>query len=390
LAASSEYNPVLALLGKESRDNLLGKNGAVKQDMAMGRVMVGSAVGVYVGYLYANDNITGYGPTDPADRAKWLLTHNPYSVKFGGTWISFNRFGPLGTLLGLYSNVAEMTPYVEEGELAKAGGLLVHAGGRLLMDEAGMTGLDNIFQAIDDPDRKGGRYIANLAGSALPFSSLLRQTASAMDPEMRQTKTIIDGLMYNIPGLREQLQSRIDYAGRPIANAGYGFDLPIPGLSAVMQHREVSNDPVDLEMQRLDIKPAPPNNRVGGVQLPPELYNRYAIMAGTMAHTALNALVNEPGWFDQPVGAREHVFRQTIERAHKAAAEMMKAARPDIIETGMQNKERRIDGQKPVKLQMEQPSGITGAIKGGLSTLGGLTQHPPEIPETPTILGPRG
>ena len=45
---------------------------------------------------------TGFGCPD------WLRTHEPYSVRVGGTWWSYNKFGPIGDLAGLVANLVEV------------------------------------------------------------------------------------------------------------------------------------------------------------------------------------------------------------------------------------------------------------------------------------------
>lgn len=350
LARTTEYVPEFALLREDVRADLAGKNGAVKQDKAIARMALGSAVGAYATYLVMNDGLTGYGPTDPKERQTWLINHQPYSIKIGGSWLSLQRFGPIGSMLGIHANLAEIIPHLQpdSDELKKAVALIVHDTGRLMEDETGMQGVDGLFQLINDPERSN--WPAQFAGSWMPFSSALRQTASAIDPYMRQSKTFIDGLRYQIPGLRQSLLPKRDYAGRAQPNPAYGGDLPVPGASSLIQHRAVTSDPVDLEMATLGIRPGAPINRVGGLQLPPELYDRYAAMAGSMAHTTLEGLTSQPGWFEIPVGIRHDIFQKAIERAHKGAAAMLMASRPDIIQAGVQNRQNRINGVKPIKL----------------------------------------
>ena len=49
---------------------------------------------------------------------------------------------------------------------------------------------DYLIEALEEPDRKMGRFVAGQAASNLPYSSLLRQTASFNDPVMREAKTV--------------------------------------------------------------------------------------------------------------------------------------------------------------------------------------------------------
>ncbi len=317
-------------------------------------MVTGSAVGAWAINQVLNERMTGFGPTDPKERAEWMAAgHQPYSIRIGDEWLSFNRFGSLGTMLGLYANLAEAIPHIKPDaeELTKAIGMTVHSTGRLLEDEVGMQGLSNLMQAIDQPDRTGSRYIANFTGSLLPYSSLLRQVASSMDPSMREAKTVVDGLRYYIPVARQGLLPKRDWSGTPIANAGYGGDLPVPGVSSIIQHRSAVADPVALEFQALDIKPAPPQDRIKGVKLPPQLYDIYQSTTGPFTKTALENYINTPGWHDLPIGVRQDIFRSTIRATREAAGAAMQMRYPQLIQQGVEGRMNRINGGKPGKLQ---------------------------------------
>jgi hypothetical protein len=354
LKRSLEGTPA-AFLDAETRDTLAGKRGAVKQEMAAARMIAGGAIGAWAVNNVLNDRMTGYGPTDPKERAQWMATgHQPYSVRIGDEWFSFNRFGPLGTMLGLYSNLAEVIPHIkpDSEELTKAVAMTVHSTGRLMEDEVGMQGLAGLIEAINEPERKGVRFVSSFAGSLLPYSSALRQTASAMDPYMRETKSVVDGLRYYIPNVRQGLNPKRDWLGSPVANAGYGGDLPsAPGASAIIQHRNAVADPVALEAAALDLHPAPPQDRIKGVKLPAKLYDTYQATAGPFARQALESYVNQPGWHDMPVSVRQEIFRSTIRATREAAGAAMQMRYPQLIQQGVDDRIAKINGQKPGKLK---------------------------------------
>jgi hypothetical protein len=358
-SAAIEYHPLFAPLKQDVRDALMGRKGAtaaekaVNQDKAIGRLLIGSAAGASIMMLYNADVITGAGPVDKADRDSWLLTHQPYSVNIGGVWHSYNRFGPIGVILGLHANVADIIPYIKnpsDENLVKAVAMLVHNTGRQLEDEVGMQGMANMLEMIDDPMGKGVRIASTqVASTFLPWSSALRQTASAMDPETREVKTFVDGLKYHIPGLRQTLEPKLDYLGRPMRNPLYGGDAYVPGVSTIIGHKRASTDPIDLEVQRLQIHPAPPRNLVGGIVLPPDLYSELVRTAGAIAREQLGAAISQPGWYDMPAFVRQQTLKDLIRDAHEAATGAMQGALPDLVRQGIENTERQIQGEKPVK-----------------------------------------
>jgi hypothetical protein len=345
LRAGLEQTPA-AFLDSNMRADLLGKNGAVAADTARARLIAGGAVSAMVANYALNDTLTGYGPTDPTERAQWLRTHEPYSVRLGGWWYSYNKFGPVGDLIGLVSNLVEVGPKVKEGEYAEAAGHVMKATSRILEDEVGMQGLVNLIDAMDDPDRKMGRFVAGQAASNLPYSSLLRQTASFNDPYMREAKTFVDQLRYATPWARQDLLPKRDWLGQPMDN---------PGYQSIIRQRAVNADPVDVAISQLrGFKPAPPEARIGGVALPPKLYDEYQARAGALTKAGLEPYVTAPWWGQLPLGMREQQVHKVVEDARKTAQGIMQVLHQELIFQGIQNRGDKITGAKPGKLA-DQP-----------------------------------
>lgn len=346
LRAGLEQTPA-AFLDEKMRGDLLGKNGAVAADTARARLLAGGAVSAMVANWAVNDTVTGYGPTDQTERAQWLRTHEPYSVRLGGWWYSYNKFGPIGDLVGLVANLAEVGPKVGEGEYAEAAGRVMKATSHILEDEVGMQGLVNLIEAMDDPDRKMGRFVAGQAASNLPYSSLLRQTASFNDPYMREAKTFVDELRYSVPFARQDLLPKRDWLGQPMDNPGYGN---------IIRQRAVNADPVDVAVSQLrGFRPAPPQPRIGGVALPPKLYDEYQMQAGAMTRAGLEPMVTSPGWGQIPPGIREQIIHSIVEKARQTAGSIVQAKHigtpSDIIMQGIRDRQDKITGAKPTKMQ---------------------------------------
>jgi hypothetical protein len=341
LRAGLELTPA-SFADAKMRADLLGKNGAVAADTQRARLIGGGAVSAMVANYALNDTLTGSGPTDPTERAQWLRTHEPYSVRLGGWWYSYNKFGPIGDLVGLVANLVEVGPKVKEAEYADAAGHIIKATARMLEDEVGMQGLVNLIDALGDPDRKMGRFVAGQAASNLPYSSLLRQTASFNDPTMREAKTFVDQLRYATPWARQDLLPKRDWLGQPMTN---------PGYQSIIRQREVNADPVDVAVSQLrGFKPAPPQPRIGGVALPPKMYDEYQTTAGAMAKAGLDVVVRAPGWGEIPPGVREQIVHSMVEKARQTAGSMMQAKHPELIMQGVSNRQDKINGTKPTKL----------------------------------------
>lgn len=341
--AGQEMTP-LAFGSEELRGNLTGKNGAVARDTAIARLGLGSALGLYVVHSVLSDRMTGDGPNDQKDRAEWLLTHQPNSVRIGNQWISYARLGPIGDVMGIFANLGEIAPHIKDEEYGKAAAMGVVAGGRWLTDGAGMAGLADTFDLMREPERRGANVVSNFVGGFRPFASALNQTGALFDPNMRDTRTFIDGLKIGIPGGawgagRESLPVKRDWLGNPVGN---------PMQWSLLRSSKVNQDPLFAEMQRLDIWPTLPERIINGVKLSPQAYDRYQVLAGAPLSMQLHQMVNAPGWSQLPDGMRAKFIHDAIEGARKTAATAMKMENyGDLVAAPLEAKVRRLTGQPP-------------------------------------------
>lgn len=344
MKAAVEITPVAPLSG-EVRAALKGEKGGVAQDKAIARMVAGSALMGWFVNETLNGRATGDYPNDPKERDLWKLQgKQPNSILMGDHWVSYNKFGPVGDAIGIAANLGQAIPHLksEDGdEVNKATWFLADAAGNLVTDEVGMQSLKNLFEAMKD-DNKGSRFVSTTVGSFMPYSSFAAQTASFIDPSMRQAKGIIDGLKYRIPGMRETLLPVRDWSGQPVANPQYGN---------ILRQRQVNTDPVDNELAVLGIHPAPPQDRVGGVKLPAKLYDNYQTVAGAFTRTTLEGLVKTDNWHNLPPVVREDMIRRTIAQTRQMAGAAMQAAHPEIIKQGVEDQTARITGAKKGKLQ---------------------------------------
>lgn len=348
MKATVESTP-FAVLGPEARAELMGERGKQVQHTAIARMVAGSALMGWFVNKALNGEATGDYPNDPKDRDLWKLQgKQPNSILINDKWVSFNKFGPIGDLAGIGATLGQAIPHLkseDDEEMTKATAYLAQAAGRIITDEVGMMSVQMMFEAQKD-DKALRTFIASWTSSFAPASSFMGQTASFMDPDMRQAKTIIDGLKYRIPGERQTLLPKRDWSGNPVPNPQYGN---------LLRQTQAQADPIDLEMARLGIHPTPPSDRIGGVKLPPNMYDKYHAMSAPLTRQMLGGLVNSEGWNDLPPVVREDVIHKTIAAARKSAASALQGAYAgsdtDIIKQGIENKVNKITGVKPTKLQ---------------------------------------
>lgn len=346
MKATYEYTP-FAVLDKEMRANIKGENGGRAQDLAIARMTVGSSVMAYFAHKYMQGEVTSNYPTDQNERKDWALQHKPAnSIQIGDRWVSFERFGPAGDLAQLGAAIASVGHRFALDKNAPDKGFdeafshavwaTVNAAANTIGNEVGFQSLRNFMDAIQD-EKKGGSFASYQATSMLPFSSLLSQTASFMDPHTRVAKSMVNGLLNRLPVLRETLAPKRD----PL----YGEPVENPGHHGILRSEPINTDPVKLELERVNLHPSAPRDVIGGVKLTPEQYDRYQATAGPLVQRALESLVNHPGWQSIPAPARADTLRATISAMRQQAATAMQIAEPKLVQQGLQQRLDYISGK---------------------------------------------
>lgn len=337
-----EHSTAAPLLG-EVRSMLAA--GGTQRDLALGRMAVGSGIGAWAVWHALNNNITGGGPVDPRERATWMLNHQPYSIRAGDKWVSYQRIEPIAFILGTAADYADLSKQAgtKEADLAKIAGRMVLSITRDLASKTYLRTLTELAQVMSDPN---GRYAARFAATLLssPIPAGLSQVARTQDPFQRETRSIVDAMRAKIPGLREQLPVRQDVLGRPETQEG----AIGPGIASPFYVHGISGDPVVGELGRLNIGLSKPRGKVYE-QLAPNDMADFMTRRGKIATQYIGNLMKAP-WYHRLTDEqqRKYVKRQfktaTIQARAQMAPQFAKAAKAAAMK---QNPEPR-DAPIPV------------------------------------------
>jgi hypothetical protein len=281
-----------------------------------------------------------------------------YAVKVGDRWYRYSRVEPLGFLLGMGADLAEIAAAAddEDADSTIAAGLLSFVNN--MSSKTWMRGPFEFIAAIDDAKNSTSsseRFVQSLGSTFVPFSSLSRAVTRAGDPILRETQaTEGDGLVESLetvlnrpaaefvggiinrvrsqtPGLSTDLPPRRDLWGRPIeysSGLGWAFDFASPVAS-----RTEKPDPVDAIILSNRIELSQPQKTIQGVKLTGGEYSEYVRRAGTMAKEQLDRLVSQRGFAqasDGPDGGKAAIVTDVVTGARRAAAASMIAEFPDL------------------------------------------------------------
>lgn len=288
------------------------KKGGSSRDIAISKMMVGSAW-AYAGYQLAESGvITGGGPVDPGERSVWLETNKPYSARFQGKDYAYNRFEPVGTFFGAAADVSAVWKAAGTDDKDKLAALLSAAVAKNIGNKTMVAGMSSAILAYTDANRYGERFITQLAGSVIPTISA--EVAQARDPIYRQIDSVVDAIKARTPGLSNDLYPKRGLYGEPKARHGGGAQafMVSPG-------HEVKTDLAYTELGRLGIAVGPPERKVMGKELEISIYDRYQKDAGELAYKMNSKIVNHPSYLGAPEFMQKELIEESFREARKIA-----------------------------------------------------------------------
>ena len=330
----------LAPLMADVRSSLMGK-GPVEREVALARIMTGSAIIGATAYYASLGLITGGGPEDEKEKAALYRTGwQPYSVRIGEAYYAYNRLEPTGMLLGITADAVGIWDKAKQEEQDEMAAVItagaISSIGNNLLSKTWLRGVSDAVQAINDPQRYGERWINNFAGTAIP--SGVAQMARTQDPYLREVESIMDQIKSRVPGQRETLTPKLNLWGEPIKlTGGIGPDILSPVYTSFDK-----NDTVADEMIRLEVYPAMPQKKIRGIKLTPEQYNEYVEMAGAPAKQFLDQVMQTEEYGRMPDFMRRDLIEQVVKQTRNKAAVQMQIKYPEIPVGSVEEKVKEI------------------------------------------------
>lgn len=260
-----QHAPGLNMLNKKWRDTLLGKEGPEEAAKIWTRTAMASSMWFYAYSLFAQDKITGNGPSDPTLRKAWLANHQPYSVKKGDTWVSYRRMEPFASWLGHAADLSEATHEADsDGDAHSLTTAFVSATIQQTYNKTFMTNVAELLSAIesqDDDSDSWARYGRSLGSGFMP------QAVAAIndDPYLRESRTLLDTWRAKTPGLSESLPPKFNLVGEPVMKQGSMWNRNASIFTtkqagpAVLEDALLEND--------IALKPFPPKFAKGQIDL---------------------------------------------------------------------------------------------------------------------------
>ena len=265
----------------------------VKADM-VGRMATASAFTAGVMYYISNNEgaITGSGPQNKEERAALKATGwQPYSIKIGDKYVSYNRLDPIATPLGIMADFSEFNKVnapKSDSDAENGMSAFLVAMTYNLTDKSYLRGLNNLMNVARDPETYGPKLFQDIAGGIMPNTiNKLQDTESKII--LRESRSIADAVMRRTPVLSEMLPPQRSFIGEPIYR-----DNPLGLLSAVspVYISSIKNDVVDKELSELKHGFAMPPSKINGIadldmreftnESGQQAYDRFLELSGTI------------------------------------------------------------------------------------------------------------
>jgi hypothetical protein len=351
---ASERSP-LPFISDRWRNEI--KAGGRQRNEALAKLTLGSSIAGTIATQALEGRVTGSGPSDPEERAALMATGwQPYSFKINDTYYPYGRLDPFGTPIGVVADLVTMKDYMTDEEYEKAAALIPFSVATNLAEKTYLQGATNLFEALFSRDTSPQRiesYFRNAAAGLIP--NVARQTANALDPELREADSIIKEAQNRVPIIRgegfsllgkdfafDEVPERIDVWGDTISRTGF---TPMPAgqpgderlvgfvrnLVAPVKTSTVTTDPVKKEVSRLQLGLERPDKKVSlavdvgreePVKFEIELTDRerrqFTFASGILAKALVEQDIKSPEWKKLTEDERKEKIRDRMTFARKA------------------------------------------------------------------------
>lgn len=334
-----EHTP-FAPMSKQFREEI--KAGGARMNTALSQVMVGSMLGAAAYMAAAAGLLTGGGdPEKEARKRRRELDIPDYAIKINGKWYEFRRMEPLGTLLGMAADAAEVSKYMTKEENEHVAMMISLAFSQAVLNKTYMRGLNDLLNVMTDPERYGATWEQSMAGTLVP--SGVAFLGQEQDPWVRDAKvrgdmpamekfvtTVTNGIKARLPKTdlnpefnRQSLPVAIDSWGQPRKQDEKAF------TGAPMKATTESQDPVRQEAFRLRVKGADVGDKIQGVKVDSRQYETMSKTGGQLAHQILSGIVTAPGFSELKDAHKVMVYNEVLHEARQYGRDIIT---PELID----------------------------------------------------------
>lgn len=285
---------------------------------SLSKATLGTSIMGTMAMLAANGEITGGGPLSFEERDAMMATGwQPYSVRIGDQWISYQRLEPLSSLVGMAADAMEA---YQKGEMESGSATmqkLADSVAENLTNKTFLSGLSALTGAISDPKRELGSFVKQMQQSVVPNSLgfvPFGHLARGLDPVYRQADPMTwDAFTSKIPFMTQTLDPQYGPTGEERRRVGSAFERTF----SPYQRRKIEEGPKARGAEELVRAGAVPKAPLRywtspqGFRVPLKPEERQALAKALQEATILigQRIVKDPGYQKLPKDETDPEYR---------------------------------------------------------------------------------
>lgn len=239
-----EHTPILNHFNAQFKADIAA--GGDRAAIAHAKTAVGVATYGIAATLALSKVITGGGPRDPALKALWLDSHQPYSIRVPGSkkWMSYGAANPIMTPFGIVADLVHMSGDMEGHDFLDKASMVMASIAANISRESFNKGIAAFTNAAASGDEKMVRKFLDATAMSYMPSSL-----SQMNPDntFREARDEVEMAMERIPGFSSKLEPRRNLFGEIVMKPpGFGVRVFNPFTVSAPMPETVSDELIQL------------------------------------------------------------------------------------------------------------------------------------------------
>ena len=332
------------------------QNEATKME-ELSRQIVGTSIMAWVvtNMLNGDVEITGPAPSNAGDREVFYGQGKlPHSIRYGDTWVEFQRVQPIGQLLQVGASISEaIEAYKNTGQLSskdveKEIMNSISDIGSMVFTQSPFTGLADLFDLL-----KGGTYgegygkalnvyMGQMAGTFIP--NILRRLTVGLDPIVYEKRDIESQLKSRVPGMQDELTPRRDLFGETVRQGGTFMSR---FASPIRTNESIENKLYD-EMAELKFTPTVPTRTAFNEELTVKEYDMLRLFYGPRFRDEMWQIINDPSYKTLNPEQKRDILSSTSRKVMNMARQTLF---PVYLEKDQLRKQWEAEGYTPAVIE---------------------------------------
>uniref|UniRef100_A0A6M3J4P9 Putative structural protein n=1 Tax=viral metagenome TaxID=1070528 RepID=A0A6M3J4P9_9ZZZZ len=296
----------LGFLNPKLWENVAQKNPEAADQIA--RATIGAIGLASLTWYFAAGMITGAPPRDRAARDRFYREgKQPYAIRVGDFWVSYQRLEPFNQLLGMVAILSDSIENNDKGTLEKIADA-VNTFGQNFISQTYMSSVSDLLNMLGEPERYAGKWLDRFAASmAVPMSSATRTAAMMFDQTVRDPETAWETIEASIPGLSTKVKAKLSTLGEEIERKSPPW-FPI-------NVTPVEETVLSQELERLEFDIGFAGGSISGIELSDDEQREYQILSGKLIKDDLKKLMVTPEYWQATDAEKDKMLRKVVDAA---------------------------------------------------------------------------